>query len=686
MQQQHHRHLAAILFTDIVGYTALMQENEQKAVELIKHYNASLNKSVAIHEGKVLNYYGDGSLCTFPSATEALNCAIELQKELQSDPNVPLRIGLHIGEVLFEDGKALGDAINIASRIQSLGQTNTILFSKEIYDKIRNHPEFTSVSLGQFEFKNVDEPMEVFALANEGLIVPKKEQMSGKLKYDLSKKKKAFRRNFIIVVSLIIFLVAGIFLNIKYFNNQNSTVEKSVAVLPFINMSNDLQQEYFAEGMMDEILNRLYKIGSLNVVSRTSSMTYRDTKKTSKEIANELGVSNLLEGSVQKEGDRIRIIVQLINGKTDVHLWSETYDRKFKDVFAIQSDIAQQIAAALKVKIDPDTKSRIEYIPTENTSAYNLYLLSRQENLDEGWKELLEKVIQLDSSFAPAYADLAFYWLLRGIYKGDLKPAQVLDSALPLLRRSIQLDSNLASAHNYLAQARLWFEWDFNAAEKEWEKFFKLSPSGIAFSGIVWQDNYQDFLHASGKFHEALDFCLRNRDHDKNNYGNWIDLAFSYYYTNQPDKALIILDSASLLFKSPDMVFFRAWLFCYLGKYQQASDNLNKYFQAFPDDRKIPRTEAWSAISYFKTGRPDEGERIVENLRFQSKKSPVGSPAFYLAMVYAATGKAEPALQWLQKAYADHEVEMFWLKVEPLFEPIRDQAGFQEILKKIGFK
>ena len=173
--QNQQRQLAAILFTDIVGYTALMQENEQKAVALIKHYNAALNQIVGLHNGKVLNYYGDGSLCTFPSVTEALNCAIELQKELQSEPNVPLRIGLHVGEVFFEDEKALGDGVNVASRIQSLGQANTILFSKEIFDKIRNHPEFKSVSLGFFEFKNVDEPMEVFALANEGLLVPKRE-------------------------------------------------------------------------------------------------------------------------------------------------------------------------------------------------------------------------------------------------------------------------------------------------------------------------------------------------------------------------------------------------------------------------------------------------------------------------------------------------------------------------------
>src|SRR6476620_4497822 len=176
------RQLAAILFTDIVGYTALMQENEQKAVALIKHYNSTLEKNVAIHEGKVLNYYGDGSLCIFSSALESLNCAIDLQRELQTEPVVPLRIGLHIGEVFFEDAKALGDGVNVASRVQSLGQANTILVSGEIHDKIKNNDSFKTLSLDHFYFKNVDKSLEIFAMTNEGLFVPQRKKMKGKLK------------------------------------------------------------------------------------------------------------------------------------------------------------------------------------------------------------------------------------------------------------------------------------------------------------------------------------------------------------------------------------------------------------------------------------------------------------------------------------------------------------------------
>src|SRR5258705_9684633 len=153
------RQLAAILFTDIVGYTAMMQHDETQVVALVKHYIAVLKKTVSDHGGRVLNDYGDGSLCIFPSSTEVVKAAIEIQQQLQTEPAVPLRIGLHLGEIFFEEEKVMGDSINVASRIQSLGQTNTILFSKEIADKIKNQTEFKSVSLGKFEFKSVDEPM-----------------------------------------------------------------------------------------------------------------------------------------------------------------------------------------------------------------------------------------------------------------------------------------------------------------------------------------------------------------------------------------------------------------------------------------------------------------------------------------------------------------------------------------------
>lgn len=205
---QSTRRLAAILFTDIVGSTSMMQANEQHALSINKRYVAVLKQSVLPHGGEILNDFGDGSLCCFGSATEALRSALEMQQEFRQEPKVPLRIGLHVGEIFFEDGKVFGDGVNVASRIQSLGIANSILFSSEICSKIKNQLEFKSVSLGKFHFKNVDEPMEVFALTNEGLTIPKKEELTGKLK---EIKKKSSKRKLIFTASIFALLVVVFF-------------------------------------------------------------------------------------------------------------------------------------------------------------------------------------------------------------------------------------------------------------------------------------------------------------------------------------------------------------------------------------------------------------------------------------------------------------------------------------------
>lgn len=674
------RQLAAILFTDIVGYTASMHANEHTAVALIKHYNTALNQAVSLHNGKVLNNYGDGSLCTFLSATEAVNCAIQLQKELQSEPNVPLRIGLHVGEVLFEEDKVLGDGVNVASRIQSLGQANTILFSREIFDKIRNQPGFKSVTLGFFEFKNVDEPMEVFALANEGLTVPKREQMEGKLKTIAAGNKNIFKRPFVIVAVSILLVALAVFLY-KTFNDHPkfSGKEKSIVVLPFTNMSNDPAQDYFADAMMDEILNHLFKIGGWRITSRTSAMSYKGSKKPMKQIASDLGVANLLEGSVQKEGSRIRIRVQLIDGKTDEHLWAETYDREFKEVFAIQSEIAQNVARELKINIDPDVKQRIEALPTQSTEAYTLYLQSK--NIPENSSRMaLEKAIDLDSNFADAYTELAYYWLLQGTWSGELRSEQVLKMATPLLQKALQINPNLASAHYHMANLQLWFRWNFDAVEKEYKKVLQLYPSNIEVTS-----EFQDYLLSTGRFEEALKLASNNFNNNKNYWIHWIQLALAYQYNNQPEKALQTIESAESLF--PNITFLKVQLIrinSYNNRFEQAIQTFDR-IDSLSEIKFHPHNLGHLAIAYFKTGQTNKGEIFLNDLKRKSQHFTVGSPYFYIAAVYTALGKNDLAIQSLEKSYSDHEVEMYWLKVEPLFKSLRNDKRFQDIVNRIGY-
>src|SRR5882757_2833331 len=240
------RRLAAILFTDIVGSTAMMQKDEQHAISINKRYVAVLKESVLSHGGEILNDFGDGSLCTFHSATEALRCAIEMQQQFQLEPKVPLRIGLHVGEIFFEDGKVFGDGVNVASRVQSLGIANSILFSSEICSKIKNQQEFKSVSVGRFHFKNVDEPMEVFALTNEGLTVPKKEELTGKLK---EIEKKSTQKKLVIAMAVTLLLIGSFFIYQKFFLSKEFTGEKTIAVLPFENSGEPDSEEYISDGI-----------------------------------------------------------------------------------------------------------------------------------------------------------------------------------------------------------------------------------------------------------------------------------------------------------------------------------------------------------------------------------------------------------------------------------------------------
>src|SRR6188474_2105163 len=356
------RQLAAIMFTDIVGYTAMMQANEQKAVAVIKHYNSTLEKFVTQFNGQVLNYYGDGSLCIFSSATDAVNCSLAVQKDLKNEPAVPLRIGLHIGEVFFEDAKALGDGVNVASRVQSLGQENTILVSEEIHDKIKNNPSIVATSLGHFDFKNVGKSMEVFALTNEGLFVPQRKKMQGKLK-----KKNVQRRNIIAALSLLI-IVAAIF----FINKNDKVSDKSIAVLPFADMSAGKDQEYFSDGLSEELINLLAKIPELKVIGRTSSFSFKGKNEDLRSIAQKLGVSNILEGSVRKDGNKIRVTAQLIRAGDGSHLWSDSYDRDLEAIFKLQDEIAKEVVQQLKLKLI-DIPSSISS-GTGNIEAYNLVL------------------------------------------------------------------------------------------------------------------------------------------------------------------------------------------------------------------------------------------------------------------------------------------------------------------------
>ena len=421
---QQHRRLAAILFTDIVGFTSIMQQNEEIAVAQVKHYQSVLKKIIKETGGKILNNYGDGNLCVFGSATEALQAAILLQKQLHDEPSVPLRIGLHIGEIRTDEDNVFGDGVNLASRIQSIGNEHAILFSAEFFQQIKNHPEFTAKPVGTFEFKNVEQPVMVYALANEGFTVPEQHSLNGKLKTP-----KPARRSAVAIISgLIVLLIAGLLFWKYYFNkDEGKLTETTIAILPFQNLSiNKEENEPFCIGIGLELQKRLEWIGGLTTISAQSVEKYRDSKMQVQAISRELGgVQYLVTGTVQRTGNRVKVFVTLIDASTGKQVWNEAYPGEVVDIFSLQDNIASQIATTLKVTITPGEKKKLKTMPTSNMDALEQY------------HKALSHYVKLAYAFHPSWpAQISVNTALYYDYQ----------NTLALCNRALQLDSGMTDA------------------------------------------------------------------------------------------------------------------------------------------------------------------------------------------------------------------------------------------------
>jgi len=477
-------------------------------------------------------------------------------------------------------------------------------------------------------------------------------------------------------------LVAGYFLMPGLRKSTPVPVERSIAVLPFDNLSNDPEQEYFGEGMMQEILNHLFMIGGLKIPSGTSSMHYKGSELPIREIARELNVSYILEGNISKSDDRIRIIVRLINGKDEKVLWTEDYRRAMtaSDLLEIQSNVAQQVAENMKVIINPEVKKRIESKPTTNTEAYTLYLQSLNPLKIYYSRQNLERAIQLDPNFADAYALLSFYWLTRGTSGGDVERDEVLRNATPLLEKSLELDPNSSMVHRASAAMKLWFLWDFKSLDKEFQILNQLAPSEFGFN------IFPDYLLATGRYKEALIYAKKFNDQEIQTSLGWAFLSVAQYFNGENEAALKTLHTALRIFPGDFFITFNSFrIFVYTGHYKDVIALSEMNYPRMDTLYIPPYKNCFLGISYFKTYDHRAFSYHLKRLLSATEKSSVGSPCFYAALVYSAIGEKEKAIKMLEKAYDKHEMEMYWLKVDPLFKPLHGDKRFQELLAKIGF-
>ena len=660
------RQLAAIMFTDIVGYTAMMQQNEEKAVAVIRHYNSVLEKWVAHFNGQVINYYGDGSLCIFSSATDAVNCSLAVQKDLKNEPAVPLRIGLHIGEVFFEDAKALGDGVNVASRVQSLGQENTILISEEVHNKIKNNASITAESLGHFEFKNVGKSMEVFALTNEGLSVPKRNKMEGKLK-----KKNLQKRNIIAALSFILLIVAAFFIYKNFFAKNDKVADKSIAVLPFVDMSAGKDQEYFSDGLSEELLNLLSKIPELKVIGRTSSFSFKGKNEDLRVIGNKLGVAHILEGSVQKEGNKIRITAQLIRTADGFHLWSEKYDRDLDSLFKLQDEIAGVVVKQLKLKLLTVPSSAAA---STNIEAYNLILQGNYfyDKLD---KENVAKAIDfynqalaIDSNDARAWGKLANA-ISRQSWQNYIEQNTGYEKARHAAMKAISLDTTLAIGYLELADIKLYHDFDWHGAEQVYQKALNLEPGN---SEIIY--GIGDLYQALGRWKEAVSYSKQTILSDPLKPLYYLNLGSVQTYAGQLKEGILSYKKALDL----DPRFQRAHM--YQGR--------NYLLLGKPDmalkEMQLENVETYKtfglALAYYALGRKKEADETLKEFtdKYQNDRS------YLLAQLYAFRGEKNVAFAWLETAYNKKDSWLYWLKGDPLLKNIKDDTRYKTFMKKMN--
>jgi adenylate cyclase len=634
-----HRQLAAIMFTDIEGYTAIMQRDEQEAILLRDRHREIIRQKHTEFNGRIIQFYGDGTLSIFHSAVEAVACALNMQQMFCQLPKVPVRIGLHLGDIILNENQIFGDGVNLASRIESLAVAGSVLISDKIKDEIKNHPEFRTISMGTYHLKNVERTVEVFALNDDGIIKPDISALNGKavpVKPILKKVPSAHKT------------MAPVF-------------RHSIAVLPFQNMSNDPDQDYFSDGVAEEILNSLSTLKQLKVAGRASSFQFRGNERDLREIGEKLGVKTVLEGSVRRQANRIRVTVQLVNIQDGYQLWSQRYDRNMDDIFAVQDEIALSITEKLKLTLLENERKKIKKINTHNTEAYELYLkgrfyLNRRGGSIMKGIKYFQLAIELDPDYALAHTGLADAYLLAASY-GLIYPKDAGEKAKEAAETAIRLNPQDGEPYSSLGFYYTCFEKNWVLAEEYFLKSFDINPSyaqahyWYALDYLTWAVGdfekaehhgkiaieleplssicygmYAPILHAQGKFNEAIAVCRKGIELDPYAFTCNLYEGLANIFLMNYEKGLQIFEKFMVLSnKHPFVAGALCITYCMMGEREKAQliyDDLVERSKTMYITYTMIGVSAGhlgyadKAIEYLEKGR-EARDPIILSLRFE---------------------------------------------------------------------
>ncbi|TMI50865.1 tetratricopeptide repeat protein [Candidatus Bathyarchaeota archaeon] len=615
---QAQRRLAAIMFTDMVDYTSISEKNEELALTLLEDHRQLLRPVFARHGGREVKTVGDGFLVEFPSALEAVRCALEIQQLMYrrnqgvtSEKKILLRVAVHLGDVEHRDGDVYGDAVNIASRIQSLTDPGGICITQQVYDHVRKNEEFRMVALGQNRLKNVQTPTEVYR------VLPASERGEP--------------------------------------TKTDALEPRRVAAL-----------------------NTLSSIPGLKVIARTSVMKYKEASKSVGEIGRELKVGTILEGSVRKAGGRLRITIQLIDVGSESPIWSQKYDRELEDVFKIQTDIAERVAEALKVQLLTENRTLIQQKAPEDIGAYVLYLRGRY-HWSRRNKEDLEKAIayfgeaiEKDPNYALAHAGMADCYTLMGRHL-YLPAKEAFSKARDFANRALELNNDLAEAHTSLAAVLFIYDWEWDAAEDQFKRAIQLNPNYA--TAHYW---HSVLLQTTGRLQESVTAAEKAQVLDPLSPVIGMGVVQAYFFSGQYDKA--VEECHRYLDMDPSFVVARDFLVhlhVQNGLFEEAAEEAKRLLDV--SERKS-EAMAHLAYVYAASGKTEEAKKLFE-ASVADAEFGYSNPTIFI-IVCSILGDLDNAYRWAEKARESGRIALHSLRFSPDLQRFRTDPRYNLLLAK----
>ncbi len=555
------RRISAVLSADVVGYSRMMGDDEQYTVEVLNRYRSVFATAISEHSGRLVDTAGDSILAVFESVVEAVTCAIKIQKVLNEQNELldetrrmRFRIGINLGDIIEqEDGTVYGDGVNIAARLESLAEPGGIAVSRLVFEFVEGKVDAEMQFLGDHEVKNIERPISVYAIYPPGF--------SGQL-------------------------IEQSVPNIGSNAERMGDHRPSIAVLPFTNMSKDTDEAYFADGISEDIITELARFQELTVIARNSTFTYKGTPVKVQDVGRDLGARYILEGSVRKAGNRVRVTAQLIESATGHHIWAERYDRNLDDVFAVQDELTSKIVAVLVGRLTDTERKRVRNTErTENMQAYDLVLRGREywmkfsKECNLKAREFYLKAIELDREYGRAYASLSWTYIMSYDENWSEEPYEDLDKALDIARQGVQISPS--SHSNHLALSRVYYyKKMLDRACESCERAIELNPNdpdAYSFYGVI--------LSHQGKSEKAEEQISRGLALNPN-LGQWNKGLYGvhtiiYYNARRYDDAV----TAWRQMDNPPPLFFRwgAAAYAMSGNEKKAQHLAEQYLTRYPD-------------------------------------------------------------------------------------------------------